>query len=268
MKKTFTLGVAMVLGLTFGGVLSFFGTVQAQCVPDPNATGSGIFPTPVTGVAPGTVGTPYSQVLTVNVPQDTTFDLSVFLPGAPTLVVSVNFLTIDNFGGLPPGLNYACNPGSCSIVGGNSGCVDISGIPTTSGQYVSNLGTTLNITIPQSVPFIGGTTQNAPGPLAYNFDISGTSSIDPGAGTSFTVEQNAPNPAIDFTRVAFHTTTQSDISLEVYSITGQRMSAVTRAYGAGDHSLEIDVRDLKAGVYFYTLSDGSDKVTRRLLVAR
>lgn len=244
------------------------GTAYAQCTPDPGITGPGIFPTPVTGVPSGEVGVPYSNVFTVNVPQDTTIDLSAFFPGAPTITVTVNFLTIDAFNGLPNGLAHTCAPVSCSITGGSSGCVEVAGTPTMAGQFVSDMTTSLNVNIPASVPFIGGTTQSLPGPLAYQYEVNNATSADPAAGNSFMVDQNYPNPAADFTKVSFHTTSSSIVSLEVYSLAGQRMHTETASYASGDHSLDLDVRSLEAGMYFYTLSNGKEKITRRLMVAR
>lgn len=259
MRKTFTLMIALAFSLT--------GIAYAQCTPDPGQTGAGIFPTPVTGVPNGEVGVPYSNVFTINVPQDTTIDLSTFFPGAPTVTMTVNFFTIDAFNSLPAGLGYACSPASCSILGGNSGCIEVSGLPTTAGQFVANMTTSLNVAVPASVPFIGGTNQSLPGPLAYQYEINNATSADPASATAFTVSQNYPNPASDFTRISFHTTSSSDVSLEVYSLAGQRMHGESATYASGDHNLDLDVRNLEAGVYFYTLSNGNEKITRRLVVA-
>ncbi|MEM1000694.1 MAG: T9SS type A sorting domain-containing protein [Bacteroidota bacterium] len=259
MKKISTLIIVLAFALA--------GTASAQCMPDPGITGGGIFPTPITGVPVGNVGTPYAEVFTINVPQDTSLDLSVFAPGLPTLTVTVNFLQIDSFGGLPPGLTSTCNPMSCNITGGNSGCIDLSGTPTSGGNFIANLQTTLNVTIPASIPFIGGTQQDVPGPLAYNIEILGGVSVDPGMNGAFTVDQSFPNPASEETRISFHTPFQSEIALEVFGVTGQRVFAQTVNYPSGEHAIDLDVRSLESGVYFYTLSNGSEKVTRRLIVS-
>ena len=160
------------------------------------------------------------------------------------------------------------NPMSGNIVGGNSGCIEVAGTPTTAGQYVSNLSTNLNVQIPATIPIIGGTAQDIPGPLAYNFEILGPTSVDPAGGKTFSVGNNHPNPGSDFTRISFTTTTQANISLEVHSLTGQRVHTETAEFASGEHNMELDLTQLEAGVYFYTLSNGFEKVTRRLMVAR
>lgn len=249
-------------------LLLISGTVHAQCTPDPNNTSPGIFPTPVTGVAQGVVGDPYSQVLTLNVPQDTTIDLSVFFPGLPTATATVNFQTIDTINGLPPGLTFACNPTSCSIIGGNSGCIEISGTPTTTGQYVANVATTVNITVPASIPVIGGTPQDLPVPVAYNIEVTGTNNVDPGLNNGFKVEPISPNPAATRAKIDFYTSTISDVQVEVTSLSGQVIHRQLVRNASGETTVELNVQDYAPGMYFYRLNDGQNKVTRRLVVAR
>ncbi|HHG84869.1 MAG TPA: T9SS type A sorting domain-containing protein [Bacteroidetes bacterium] len=247
-------------------LLMISGNLQAQCTPDPNITDPGIYPTPVAGIAQGTVGTAYSQVLTVNVPMDTTIDLSIFGPGLPTVTASINFQTIDNFNGLPPGLSYTCTPTSCSIIGGNAGCIDITGIPTTTGQYVANLATTVNITIPANIPIIGGTSQNLPVPLAYNIEVTGTVGNTPGFENGFTVGKLSPNPVNSLAKINFYTSALTNVTLEITSLNGQVIHHETIQNVSGDSAVELNVQDYAPGIYFYRLNNGKNSITRRLVV--
>jgi hypothetical protein len=59
----------------------------------------------------------------------------------------------------------------------------------------------------------------------------------------------------------------ADLSLEVYTLTGQVVSASDFGYKiAGTHTLTINANDLASGVYFYTVSNGAGKVTRKMIV--
>ncbi|NOY51985.1 MAG: T9SS type A sorting domain-containing protein [Chlorobi bacterium] len=81
------------------------------------------------------------------------------------------------------------------------------------------------------------------------------------------VSQNYPNPFGKQTYVNVSLTEGADLSLEVFTLTGQRVA--TRNYGYmtnGSHTLTIDGANLVPGVYFYTVISGYDKVTRKMIV--
>lgn len=81
------------------------------------------------------------------------------------------------------------------------------------------------------------------------------------------VSQNFPNPASAETFVTIALNTSSDLSLEVYSLTGQKVQYIDYGYlRNGTHTLSIDASQLISGVYFYTITAGENKVTRKMIV--
>ncbi|RLD32537.1 MAG: hypothetical protein DRI88_07695 [Bacteroidetes bacterium] len=83
----------------------------------------------------------------------------------------------------------------------------------------------------------------------------------------FDVSQNYPNPTNEQTYVAVTLNEGADLSLQVFSITGQIVH--TKNYGyktAGTHNLKMNVSDLTPGVYFYSVYTGTQKVTRKMIV--
>ena len=81
------------------------------------------------------------------------------------------------------------------------------------------------------------------------------------------VSQNFPNPFNNETYVTVSLNEGSNLSLEVYTLTGQKV--VTKDYGYmanGSHTLTISGTDLTSGVYFYTVTAGENKVTRKMIV--
>jgi hypothetical protein len=84
---------------------------------------------------------------------------------------------------------------------------------------------------------------------------------------SFEVSQNYPNPVSGQTYFNVTLNEGTDLSLEVYTLTGQVLNIRDFGYKmAGTHTLSIDASDFAPGVYFYTVSTGSDKVTKRMIV--
>ncbi len=84
---------------------------------------------------------------------------------------------------------------------------------------------------------------------------------------SFEVSQNYPNPVSGQAYFSVTLNEGADLSLEVYTLTGQVVSASDFGYKmAGTHTLTINANDLASGVYFYTVSNGAEKVTRKMIV--
>jgi hypothetical protein len=104
---------------------------QAACTPDPKYTNTstqkGTHPDTTTNLAPSYVNTPYSQTITIVVPNDTTIQFLGTIKWDSTVLKSVS--------GLPPGFSYACansstKPNLCSWKGISIGCIIITGTPS------------------------------------------------------------------------------------------------------------------------------------------
>jgi hypothetical protein len=97
------------------------------------------------------------------------------------------------------------------------------------------------------------------------FTIEGVSSskVNPGV----TVSQNVPNPFNGTTKVQVNLDKTYDLSLVVYNLTGQKVYELNNGSTAsGIHTFTIDGSSLKAGVYFYTVVAGENKVTKKMVV--
>lgn len=90
----------------------------------------------------------------------------------------------------------------------------------------------------------------------------------------FSLAQNAPNPVLEGTGLAFQLEKPSRASLKVYDLTGKLVRTVVEAsLPAGRHHVKWDGRDesgkaVPSGVYFYRLESGDLTATRKLVVAR
>lgn len=239
----------------------------AQCSPDPNANGAFFYPAPTAPLPSGTVGTPYAQVITINVPADTAIDLGALIGFPfPPVTVTVNQLSIGTLTGLPAGITGTPNPGTGIILGGSNGCIDIVGTPTTSGQYAFNIPGTLNVTVPQQVPVIGGSQQNIPAPVPYNMEVVGTTAVTPGQNGGLTVSQSQPNPTRGMTVIRYSVAVPSDLSLQLIDVTGKLVLQQTQTGATGAGSFRFDADELAPGIYLYRISDGQHSVVRKMVV--
>lgn len=85
------------------------------------------------------------------------------------------------------------------------------------------------------------------------------------SATGLTV-RNYPNPADGSTIIEFQTT-GGNISIKLYDELGHEIETIVNgSYIAGSYQLNFDTRPLQKGIYFYTLIQGEQKITNRLLV--
>lgn len=80
------------------------------------------------------------------------------------------------------------------------------------------------------------------------------------------VSQNYPNPFNKTTSIDVSLAGNSNVSVEVSTITGQKvMSTSYGTYSEGTHRIDIS-SDLKAGIYFYTVRAGENSFTGKMTV--
>ncbi len=83
------------------------------------------------------------------------------------------------------------------------------------------------------------------------------------------VNQNVPNPFSDITTVNYSLPQTEAVNLDVYDITGKKVQTVTEGtMTSGAHTIQLNSANLQAGVYFYTLSAGEDRITKRMVVLK
>ncbi len=86
--------------------------------------------------------------------------------------------------------------------------------------------------------------------------------------------QNNPNPFNPITEIAFALPTESEVVLEVYSITGQKIVTLAdAAYPAGNHIVTWDSKDtngntVASGIYLYTIKAGSFSASRKMVLLK
>lgn len=81
------------------------------------------------------------------------------------------------------------------------------------------------------------------------------------------VSQNYPNPFAGQTSIKVNLLAGSQLEMQIHDLTGQLVKTLSFGKVAhGLHRLDIDASDLNAGIYFYTLSDGSNRITKKMII--
>ena len=86
---------------------------------------------------------------------------------------------------------------------------------------------------------------------------------------SFYLEQCYPNPAQNNTTISFTLDNPTKIELILYDADGRIISKIADgSYNSGRFSVNFNTSSLSNGVYFYTLTNGKDRLTNKLVINR
>jgi hypothetical protein len=94
------------------------------------------------------------------------------------------------------------------------------------------------------------------------------------APARFTLASNYPNPFNPETTIEFSLDKANDVTLNVYSITGQLVrTLINQSMAVGDHLVKFNGRDdlgqiLSSGVYFYQLQSGDQVATNKMILMK
>lgn len=122
--------------------------------------------------------------------------------------------------------------------------------------------------------------QSQPGETNPNFtDAQGLSildaiitGIDDQAGSivsDFYLAQNYPNPFNPSTRIRFALPQNAPVNLAVYNALGQKVATlVNQQLPTGEHSVTWEARDLPSGIYYYRITAGEFRETRKAILMK
>ena len=96
-----------------------------------------------------------------------------------------------------------------------------------------------------------------------------TSIEDKMVPSEYCLHQNYPNPFNPLTKISFEIAQAGNISLDVYDISGNRISSLMNGFqNAGSYSVEFSADYLPTGVYFYRLQAGNWIDTKKMLIIK
>jgi glycosidase len=86
---------------------------------------------------------------------------------------------------------------------------------------------------------------------------------------SFALKQNYPNPFNPNTSIDYVITSDSDVNVSIFDISGRKIATLVNGYqSAGEYSLLFDASKLASGVYMYKLTSGRHQETRKMLLLK
>jgi Secretion system C-terminal sorting domain len=87
-------------------------------------------------------------------------------------------------------------------------------------------------------------------------------------GSQFEIAQNIPNPFVSFTDIGFFTLTQGFVEFKVVNLIGKEMIRLVLETDPGRNNIRFDGSDFMPGVYVYSISNGSQTLTRRMIISK
>lgn len=107
-------------------------------------------------------------------------------------------------------------------------------------------------------------------PMVSLHTVPGTVSVDENEKTSInTLAQNTPNPFDNNTMIRFNLAQAEMCSFEVVDVTGKVVKSIDLgSRGAGQHQIELNANEFNKGIYFYTLTAGDSRMTKKMVVTK
>lgn len=86
---------------------------------------------------------------------------------------------------------------------------------------------------------------------------------------NFSIEQNFPNPFNPKTTIRFSLLKDEKINLSIKNILGQTvLIAIDEKINRGVHEITVDLGNLPSGNYFYSISNGKESITKKMMLVK
>ena len=246
--------------LTLTLALAFVGA-NAQCTPDPQFTLAGIYPDSSTGMPDAIVGQPYNEIITIIVSTDTTVD--VF---GQSISVTIQQIELTDVTNLPPSFSYDCLAPNCTFSGGTTTCAILSSAsPTASeiGLHQIFMYTTTTV----DAGLFGIQTQNDTIDYYYINVTNTTSTVNQFNDFTFELKDVFPNPVNSNSKIQFISGNSTDIVFSVFNHLGEKIEERNIATTRGVNNIEISASNYANGMYLYSINNGIQIVSKRMIIA-
>jgi hypothetical protein len=282
MKKLFT--------LTFLSVF-FLIELNAQCTPDYTNTRLGLYPLG-DSIPCATQGTAYDQTIQIYSPDS----VSIMFGSSP-ITVHVYSIRIDSISNLPCGLNYGFDRADRTYTTTPTvplrGCMKISGTTTDPvGEYLLKVSATISTSAASGTFADASTIPGLGSSFKIFFRVKGSSSacapVDTGA---FAPHQTAtcksndftnvnmisnplasfqiiPNPATDQSIVTFTAASNDEYETIITNGIGEVLSHEKMMASAGENEISLATKNLTNGIYFYTIKNGENSMTKKFILSK
>ena len=283
---------------------AFSSAVNAQCTPNTQYADStfGVWPDTTENLpcAFADNASGYNAVIDLKTLTDTT--VSITLGGIPlNLEAYIEAFRINGVTGLPAGFNYIPNQSVWTNGGATpnftavQGCVSIVAAQSTLADIIAanptGIDYPLTVVVDAKIKNTNNPLANAvisdawlseltsiPGITAipvegYKLRIRPVTTAECGTtavaeiSSSVSIDGNYPNPFSKTTSIRFNSSSTKNMELKVFNMVGKEMMKSNFKAVKGENSYTLLNEKLTPGVYFYTLSDGKNTATRRMIVS-
>ena len=248
--------------LTLTLAIAFVGA-QAQCTPDPQFNIVGIYPDSTTGLTGAMVGQAYNEVITIISPEDTS--TVIF---NQTLSVTIQTIELTNVTGLPPSFSYDCENDSCTFLGGSTSCAVLSSPSPTSAE-IGYHQIIMNTTTTVMVPSLGNAIQTQDDIIDYYYInvTNATSVVNQFNDFTFELKDIFPNPVNSNAKIQFVSGSSANVVFTVFNYLGEKIEERNIASSRGVNDIEISANDYANGMYLYSINNGIQIVSKRMIIA-
>ncbi len=108
--------------------------------------------------------------------------------------------------------------------------------------------------------------------IEAQFEITGSlvaNEIDESLPSDIALEQNYPNPFNPSTNISYSVTKSSEVTLQVFDITGRLIGTLVREpKTVGSYNVSFDASNLSSGVYIYRLQIGNQILTKKMTLIK
>lgn len=102
-----------------------------------------------------------------------------------------------------------------------------------------------------------------------NQGITGGNTVAVNTPAEYSISQNYPNPFNPSTKIDFTLPVDSQVSLNVYDITGKLVAVlIDSEMQAGFHTVDFNASALSSGVYFYAIKTGDFSKTVKMILTK
>jgi len=272
----------LILTLIFSYVFSF-----GQCSPNSlyQDSTSGTWPDTIQNLPDVTQGVAYYTVIDIKTPatlieaangDSSLTHIDTVILGIPISQYIgdwvVDSMILVQVNGLPSGLSMDCNTGSaCSFPGDVVGCANAYGTTNDPvGIYPIEIliniithGTLSGFPVSTDLYTATGNYESIDG---YKIVIDPATGIQTFHQDDFALFQNAPNPFAEFTNIIFNSPNSINVEFKIIDMFGRSVYAekITATKGVNTYQFS---HDLSAGIYMYTIDNGKESISKRMIVA-
>ena len=105
--------------------------------------------------------------------------------------------------------------------------------------------------------------------LTRNYNVIGINTISNEVPSAYRLYQSYPNPFNPVTNIKFDITSRSNVKLVIYDAAGRQVDELVNGeLNAGTYKAEWNDVNYSSGVYFYTLSSGSYRETKKMILIK